>query len=838
MGKNLDHYAPLYDNFILLGDFNSEVTDDAMLEFCEIFNLKNLVKTPTCYKNPENPSCIDLILTNRIKSFQDTTVIETGLSDFHKLTITVLKTFFRKQPPTIISYRNYKTFSQLKFRDEIDRIFSTCDIINMSNDEFVNIFMDIFNRHAPLKFRYIRANDSPFMTNQLRKAIMLRSSFKNKFNKNRTTQNHLAYKRQRNVCTSLLRRTKKVYYENLDPAVITDNKKFWKAVKPYISDKVLTSDNIILIDKDEICEDDKNVANIFNDFFSTVVKNLNIPNIGDHLKQDVCESVSVDQAIKQYEMHPSILKIKENIGEHNNFSFHPIDMESVAREIMLLNTSKATPKDSIPPRILKDNYDIFAYKISIDFNFALISGTFPNNLKHADVAPVFKKGDKLEKSNYRPVSILSAISKIFERLLFYQINTYMDPKLSMYQCGFRKHLSAQNCLLFMLEKWRKCLDKKGSAGVLLTDLSKAFDCLNHDLLIAKLNAYGCDFNSLKLLYSYLTNRLQRVRVNSSYSSWSEIIYGVPQGSILGPLLFNIYLSDLFMFCKNSNIVSYADDNSPFSCNKDTTSVIEQLEYDTKVLLEWFKTNGLKTNPDKFHLILNETDEKYFIEIENFKIFNSTCKKVLGINIDNKLSFDTHVTGLCRKASQKLHALSRISHFMKPKQRQIIMKSFIISQFGYCPLVWMFHSRKLNSRINKIHERSLRIVYNDMESTFRELLNKDNSFTIHERNIQTLAIELYKVVNGISPQVMSGVFPLKPSVNYSSRNPFMTRNVRTVRYGTESLAHLSPKIWDIIPNDLKEVDSLKLFKSKIKLWKPNKCPCKLCKTYICGVGYID
>ena len=823
----------MYDNIILLGDFNSEVTDDAMVEFCEVFNLGNLVKVPTCFKNPDNPSCIDLILTNRVKSFQETKAIETGLSDFHKLTVTVLKTSFRKQTPTIISYRNYQTFSQSKFREEVDQFFSTCDIVNISNDEFVSIFMNILNRHAPLKFRYIRANDSPFMTKQLRKAIMLRSNFKTKFDKYKTTEYHLAYKRQRNVCTSLLKKTKKEYYGTLNPAVITDNKKFWKAVKPYFSDKVLTSDKIILLDKNEICEDENDVAHTFNDFFSTVVKNLGITDSAESLRENVCESDPVDEAIKKYEMHPSILKIKENMGEQNSFTFHPIDMESVIQEINLLNTSKATPKDSIPIHIIKDNYDIFAYKLAIDFNFAINSGTFPNNLKY-----VFKKRNRLDKSNYRPVCILSAISKIFERLLFYQINTYMDPKLSVYQCGFRKNMSAQNCLLFMLEKWRKCLDKRGSAGVILTDLSKAFDCLNHDLLIAKLNAYGCDVNTLKLFYSYLTNRLQRVRVNSSYSSWSEIIYGVPQGSILGPLLFNIYLSDLFMFSENSNIVNYADDNSPFCCDKDTTSVIEQLEYDTKALLEWFKTNGLKANPDKFQLILNETDEKYFIEIGNIKIFNKKCKKLLGINIDNKLSFDEHVTGLCRKASQKLHALSRISHFTKTQQRQIIMKSFINSQFGYCPLVWMFHSRKLNKRINNIHERSLRIVYDDTESTFRELLNKDNSFTIHERNIQTLAIELYKVVNRISPEIMSDVFPLQSSVKYFSKHPFMTRNVCTVRYGTDTLSHLSPKIWTLIPSDIKEVDTLKLFKSKNKQWRPNKCPCKLCKTYVCGVGYID
>ena len=271
----------------------------------------------------------------------------------------------------------------------------------------------------------------------------------------------------------------------------------------------------------------------------------------------------------------------------------------------------------------------------MDFNYSVTYGIYPDNLKYA-VSPVFKKGDRFDKENYQPVSILSALSKIFERLFYYQINDYMNPKLSMYECGFRKNMSAQNCLLFMLEKWRKCLDNKGSTGVILTDLSKAFDCLIHDLLIAKLNAYGFDYNSLKLVYSYLSNRLQRVRVNCNYSSWNEIIFGVPQGSILDPLLFNIYLNDLFMFYKDSDIANYADDNSPFSCNEDVESVILQLENDSKTLLTWVTNNGLKANPDKFHLILNNPDEKYFIQIQNFQIYNSNCAKLLGIKIDNSL----------------------------------------------------------------------------------------------------------------------------------------------------------------------------------------------------------
>ena len=414
----------------------------------------------------------------------------------------------------------------------------------------------------------------------------------------------------------------------------------------------------------------------------------------------------------------------------------------------------------------------------------------------------------------------------------------MNPKLSMYLCGFRKNMSAQNCLLVMLKTFRSCLDNKGSCGVLLTDLSKAFDCLNHELLIAKLNSYGFDFKSLNLINSYLTNRKQRVRVNSIYSSWSNIIFGVPQGSILGPLLFNIYLNDIFLFFKNSNIANYADDNSPFACKDDTENVILQLENDTKTLLNWVSQNGLKANPYKFHLLLSDSNPEYFVKVEDFDILNSTNKKLLGITIDNKLSFDEHVGLLCNKASQKLHALSRISHYMDIKQRQLIMKSFINSQFGYCPIVWMFHSRKMNNRINKIHERSLRIVFNDNTSSFRELLVKDNSVTIHERNIQNLGIELYKIVNGFSPDIMSIVFPIKQNIKYCSKNKFLTRNVRTVNYGTETLAHLGPKIWAIVPDDIKDEKSVNAFKARIKNWRPLTCPCKLFKTYISGVGYID
>ena len=295
---------------------------------------------------------------------------------------------------------------------------------------------------------------------------------------------------------------------------------------------------------------------------------------------------------------------------------------------------------------------------------------------------------------------------------------------------------------------------------------------------------------------------------------------------------------MFLFTEDSDIANYADDNSIYACEKNMDLAISKIENDSKILLNWVRNNALKANPEKFHLIMSNDDETLSLKIDTFEIFNSKSKKLLGIVIDNNLSFKEHVTGLCKKASQKLHALARVTGYMDLEKRRIIMKAFIISQFGYCPLVWMFHSRTLNNRINKIHERALRLVYKDNDISFSDLLLRDDSVTIHERNIQTLATELFKVVNGLAPNILKDTFPLKDSSMYSSNFPFKTRNVRTVNYGTETLAYLGPKIWAIVPNEIKAATNLIEFKNKIKRWKAVNCPCRLCKIYIAGVGFMN
>ena len=289
-------------------------------------------------------------------------------------------------------------------------------------------------------------------------------------------------------------------------------------------------------------------------------------------------------------------------------------------------------------------------------------------------------------------------------------------KISFRNFGFRQGLRAQYCLISMTEKWKKSVDKGKTFAALLTDLSKAFDCLPHDLIIAKLNAYGFSLSAARLMQSYLCNRKQRTKINTAYSSWEEILFGVPQGSILGPLLFNIFICDLFLIMNKVDFASYADDNTPYVIGNGVKEAINSLKEASDELFYWFANNQMKANPDKCHLLTSSSD-KVSICVDNYNIKSSKCEKLLGIKIDNKLNFNTHVDEICKKAGQKLNALSRVTPYMDLSKRRILLNAFFISQFSYCPLVWMFHSRGKNNKINRIHERCLRIVYNDKKSTF-------------------------------------------------------------------------------------------------------------------------
>ena len=245
------------------------------------------------------------------------------------------------------------------------------------------------------------------------------------------------------------------------------------------------------------------------------------------------------------------------------------------------------------------------------------------------------------------------------------------------------------------------------------------------------------------------------------------------------------------------------------------------------------------NADKCKLFVSKNAENVSIVIDGHTIFGTDCVKLLGVNIDNKLDFNHHVSTIYKKVSLQLHALARVSLFISKEKLRILLKVFVESQFGYCPLIWMFHNRTLNNKINRLHERALRLVCNNSTSSFADLLSLDNSVSIHHRNLQKLAIEMYKVKYSLSPPFMKSIFPTSIIINNDlrARPDFKLDNIRTVYYGSETISFRGSKTWEILPNDLKNTASLQEFKKKIRHWKPCGCKCRICKTYIAHIRFI-
>ena len=248
--------------------------------------------------------------------------------------------------------------------------------------------------------------------------------------------------------------------------------------------------------------------------------------------------------------------------------------------------------------MLQENCIIFAPPLQNSLNLCIETNTFPETLKKSNILSILKKGDGFDKKNYRPIPVLPSLSKILERLIENQIKPYTNSFLNPLLSGYREGYSTQHALLRLVKHYKKALDQKMSTGAVFIDLFKGFECLNHDLLLAKLDAYGFTRQALKHIKSYLMYQKQRVKINGSYSEWRDINHGVPQGSILGPLLFNILINDLFIFGSDNMICNYAGDTTIYVSDYNSEEIIRKFENDTVILSSWFRDNYTKVNGEK------------------------------------------------------------------------------------------------------------------------------------------------------------------------------------------------------------------------------------------------
>ena len=553
---------------IIMGDLNIDTQNpkdagfDALDCLCDTFNLKNLIKDKTCFTKTHKSS-IDVIVTNR----------------------------------------NYKNFNKECFLADVQK-FDFSSNSNDPNDHYENLvenFRKIIDKHAPLKQKIVRGNNAPFMNSNLRKAIYTRTRLKNRYNKNPTIENEMKYKKQRNFCVNLRRKAIKEHLNKVTDNGIMTNKNFWQTVKPFITNKnTLTNNTIMLNHSGSIITEEEKIANTFNNHYINIVeKSTGIkPNTLGHENDDS----QINEIIKKYENHPSILEIKKHTTS-DVFSFKEIDENDLKRLFKEIKTDTSTGEDKIPPKLLKLAGQYLVKPLTMAINTSIHFNIFPTRAKIASVTPLDKGGKgKTEIGNYRPVSVLNVFSKFYERVIKSQIMTYFDNRFSEFLSAYRKHYNTQHVLMRLIEEWKSKIDKGYVVGAILLDLSKAFDCVPHELLLAKLHAYGFEIEALQYIFSYLSKRQQSTKINDTYSLLDFLISGVPQGSIIGPILFNIFLNDLFYFIKISNIHNYADDTTLSTFSNSVPKLIEVLEKETDLTLAWLKNNNMIANPEKLLMI--------------------------------------------------------------------------------------------------------------------------------------------------------------------------------------------------------------------------------------------
>ena len=412
---------------------------------------------------------------------------------------------------------------------------------------------------------------------------------------------------------------------------------------------------------------------------------------------------------------------KKNVKQ-NGFSLAKVDEEKVLTMLQKINTSKSTGLDNLPAKFLKDAAPIISKPLTHIINMSTECGDIPCDMKSARVVPIHKKNSKTEAGNYRPMSILSVVSKIFERIMYDQLESYHRDESLLYdfQSGFRPSFSTDTCLIHLSDFIRKEWDDGNYTGMVVLDLQKAFDTVDHKIMLGKLRAIGMTENSVKWFDSYLTGRSQVVDIDGVLSGPKEITCGVPQGSILGPLLFLIYVNDMVDAVK-CKLLLYADDSALMVSHSDVNIIQERLSMELKAVNEWLIDNKLSLHLGKTESILFSTKRKLvrhselIIKCGDNLITPKSEIKYLGLDIDQSLSGEITGKKVIKKANSRLKFLYRKGRYLNDYTKKLLVSALIQCHFDYgCSLIFgiLPFPNKLNIsfRLPKINLSEMFLVF--------------------------------------------------------------------------------------------------------------------------------
>ncbi len=624
----------------------------------------------------------------------------------------------------------------------------------------------------------------------------------------------------------LIRKAKQEYYVE----AIAANKKnptvLWKHMKGLYPDKQRTIPNVLQVDE-EIITDAEEIANVFNSYFANVPNNY-VPEKKTNLDPDNVTKISNF--------------VNPKLTEDCEFQIPVITTDFILKHLKSMANSKATGLDGFSVKILKMSAPAIVASITKICNLSIQTGIFPDKWKEARVTPIYKKGNREACCNYRPVSVLPILSKIIEKHIFKYLYTFLNTNklLTDTQFGFRKQHSCQTALLAITEKMYQAIFDGKYFGMIQLDLSKAFDLVNHSLLLQKLQLYKCDVASLKWFRSYLDNRSQKVNIKHKLSTSKQIGSGVPQGSILGPLLFLLYINDMPLYIDTSEDLLYADDTTLSTSSFQIPEIERILSNDVKNVMYWCNNNDMALSVPKSSSMIVTTKQKLSrnrenisinVEIDSASIPCVSSTKILGVYCDNVLSWEEHIRHIHNKIVRNLYLLQQIKAYLPTDARKMFVNNYVMPHFDYCCIIWGNCSQTLLYDLEKLQKRAARLILDealDRENTTRSsiLFSKLNWMSLQDRIKFHRAVQVFKCVNKLSGQVMENLFDQSKNVHDHNTRAAQNNNLYIAQQHFKSFSFIGATTWNSIPVQIRDAKSLESFKRQYVKHLNNNLPSEI------------
>ena len=532
------------------------------------------------------------------------------------------------------------------------------------------------------------------------------------------------------------------------------------------------------------------MAQTFNEYFSNITRDL-IENKHTAFKE---------------QPHVSRIPSSKNGKTTDTFQFKLTNNHILKAVLENIKPNKAQGYDLIPPRAVKASSRSIAIPLCKFINTIISRSQVPDTWKHGQITPLYKKESVLDKKNFRPVTVLPVFGKVFERLIHMQMSIFHDSVFA-----YRKFHGCPSALLTLIEHCKEELDKRNTIAVIAIDLSKAFDCLPYELILEKLKFYGMEDKAVALLFSYLSFRYQLVKLGDTFSDWTGVASGVPQGSILGPLLFNIFMNDLHYAIDRCQFMNYADDTEIYTADPNPQVVEEDINRDQVNTLHWFQQNGMKANPEKYQaLVPGNSDYDISIKCVDKLIPISKDIKLLGVTLDNRLKFDAHIADICRKVGGQVNALNRLKNTLPCKTKETLYRAFILPYFTYCSQVWHHYGTRNSNKLEKVNERALRLIYKDNSTSYQILLKWIGlKNTLETRRIQDMLVTVNSCFQGRAPATVNRLINIRRS-NYNLRdvNVLSLHKANSTKYGLKRLSYYASKHWNALPENIRSLAGTK------------------------------